>query len=61
MRGSVLSAFDVHVKSLRADAARERLGQRATKSEARLEELERQTISVWRVQNGHPIEVIYQR
>lgn len=56
-----ISAFKEHVRSLRVDEARERAAKRAASREARLERLERQTISVWRVQNGHPVEIIHQR
>lgn len=53
--------FAAHVRELRGDAARERIAKRAAEREARLEAMERQTISIWRVQNGHPIEIIHQR
>jgi hypothetical protein len=58
---NTIAAFKEHVRSLRADEARERAAKRASSREARIEQLERQTISVWRVQNGHPIEIIHQR
>lgn len=53
--------FSAHVRELRGDAARERIAKRAAEQEARLEQLERQTISVWRVENGHPVEIIHRR
>lgn len=53
--------FAAYVRELRADASRDRIEQKAAEREARLEALERQTVSVWRVQNGHPIEIIHQR
>ena len=58
---SVKEMFVAHVRELRGDAARERAARKAVELEARIERLERQTISVWRVQNGHPIEIIHQR
>jgi hypothetical protein len=56
-----IANFNAHVLALRGDAARERAEHKAAELEARLERLERQTISVWRVQNGHPIEIIHRR
>ena len=58
---TTLDAFCSHVKEMRRDAARERAAKRAKRLEARIGEIERQTISVWRVENGHPVEVIHRR
>jgi septation ring formation regulator EzrA len=58
---STISAFKEHVRSLRADEARERARRKAESYEAKLARIERQTISVWRVENGHPVEIIHRR
>ena len=58
---AIVSRFTAHVRELRGDAARERIAKKAAELEARLEQLEQQTVSVWRVQNGHPIKIIHQR
>ena len=58
---TTLDAFCTNVKEMRRDAARERAAKKAAELEAKLEALERQTISVWRVENGHPVEVIHRR
>lgn len=61
---STLDAFCDHVREMRRADATERRAKKARKAaerEARLDALERQTISVWRIQGGHPVEIIHQR